>query len=508
MQRSVVDGVPVFSAAGPERVTAGLVFGVGFRDETFATREVTHLVEHLAMSALPKSALRCNGVTDVDSTTFYATGRPAAVRDFLEAVCRALSDLPLERMPTEVGVLQAESCGTGYSTAAAMWAARYALTGPGLTVADGPGPDCLTPEVVRAHAARWFVRENAALWWHGEVPAGLRLPLPAGARPVRPRLVARPQQGPVWTTGEAPGVGLLLADEQPYDTALRMGVEVLSERLRDVARHGRGLSYHVDGAGLDVAPDRRELAVWVDARDGQEPAVAGIVWQQFSALCQDGPSAEELAHALAGFEEDTDGDPEGVVTADLADAAQSLVTGVAPLPVADALAAWRAVTPADVVRSLRAAWSSALLYVPGWAGYAGPAGSIERRYACDVVPGLPDGEVFRPTALTRAVHKQARVALVVSDTELAHRDADGDCHAIPWALVEAVFPVTDDAGVPALVVVGRNMCCLTVHPAVYGRRTAERITAALRARVPAERWLTRRPAPAVGTAPAAPVLVG
>jgi len=269
---------------------------------------------------------------------------------------------------------------------------------------------------------------------------------------------------------------------------------VLSERLRDVARHARGLSYSVAGTGLDVSPDRRELAVWVDARDGQEPAVAGIVWQQFSALCQDGPTAEELAHAVAGFEEDVDDDPAEVVTADLADAARSAVTGLTAHPVIDVLTAWRTVDPADVVRAFRAAWPSALLYVPEWAPYAGPAGPVTRRYTCNVVPGLPAGEVLQPSALARAANRAARIAVVLTDSEIAHRDADGDCHSIPWSLVEAVVPVTDDAGVEGIAVVGRNLCSVTVHPALYGRRSTERAVATIRQQVPAERWLQRRPA--------------
>lgn len=59
-QRIEIDGVSVLTAPGPDRVTAALVFGVGHRDETFATAEVTHLVEHLVMGALPKSHLECN----------------------------------------------------------------------------------------------------------------------------------------------------------------------------------------------------------------------------------------------------------------------------------------------------------------------------------------------------------------------------------------------------------------------------------------------------------------
>lgn len=489
MQRTDVDGVPVLWSPGPERVTAALVFGVGFRDEAYATREVTHLVEHLAMSALPKSHLRCNGATDVDTTTFYATGRPEAVRDFLEVVCRALSDLPLDRMAREVGVLQAENCAPRSSTAAAMWSARYGLAGPGLTVSDGPGPEFLSEDVVRGHAARWFVRENAALWVHGELPADLRLPLPSGPRPVRARPEPRPQAGPVWTTGDVAGVGLLLAG--PYDPALRLGVDVLRERLLDVARHGRGLSYAVEVVPLDVDADRRELAVCVDAREGQEASVAGIVWQQFATLCHQGPTDEELAHAVAGFEEELAGETEAIACSDLADAATSLVSGVPPRTVAEALAGWRSTTTDDVLGALRAAWPSALLYVPEWAQYAGPAGPVERRAICNVIGGLPAGTLFQGPAVSRTLTRRPRLTVVVSDVVLACADSDGDVHCIPWTAVQAVVPVDEDRG---FAVVGSNLCTVVVHPAVYGRKTADRIREAVRAHVPADRWLQRRPA--------------
>ena len=80
MQRIEIDGVPAFTAPGPERITAVLSFGVGLRDEAFAAVGVTHLIEHLVMGTLPKSHLRCNAMVTVDVTAFYATGRPEAVR--------------------------------------------------------------------------------------------------------------------------------------------------------------------------------------------------------------------------------------------------------------------------------------------------------------------------------------------------------------------------------------------------------------------------------------------
>jgi hypothetical protein len=103
VQRIEIAGVPVFTAPGPDRVTAALMFGVGLRDETYATLGVTHLIEHLVMGALPKSHLDCNATVDVESTMFYATGKPEAVATFLTRVCEALSDLPTDRMALEVG---------------------------------------------------------------------------------------------------------------------------------------------------------------------------------------------------------------------------------------------------------------------------------------------------------------------------------------------------------------------------------------------------------------------
>ncbi|SFO94993.1 hypothetical protein SAMN05660464_1678 [Geodermatophilus dictyosporus] len=478
VQRTQIDGVPVFTAGGRQRTTAALVFGVGLRDETFATIEVTHLVEHLAMAALPRTHLRCNAVTDVDSTAFFATGRPEAVGAFLEGVCRALADLPTGRMAAEAGVLQAEGCGTGSSTVSALWAARYGLTGPGLTVSAGPGPEHLDEETVRAHAARWFVRGNAALWCHGPLPDGLRLPLPAGPRPARRTPVPRPQDGPVWTRTDAPGVGLLLATDSPADAALAVGVEVLQERVRERARHASGLSYAVDSLTLDLAADRREVAVVVDARTGRDAEVADLLWRTFAQLCADGPAPEEVAHAVAGLEAELD--DEDAAGTELADAAYCAAVGLPFRTAPETLAAWRAVTPAAVTAALRRAEPTAVLTVPDTAAWDGPDPRVPRRPLCGVLPALPGGRRFRPPLHRRLLDPAARVVLVVAEDGLAHRDADGDVHGIPWSRVEALVPTDDGAGVS---VVGRDLCSVTVHPALHGRRAVAAVLAAATERV-------------------------
>src|SRR5947209_4483379 len=140
-------------------------------------------------------------MVDVETTTFHATGRPAAVAAFLTGVCESISRLPLDRMDQEVGVLQAEDCAGSHPTAAALWAARFGLAGPGLALVGAGMPDRLTEAVVLAHARRWFVRGNAVLIWRGCRPDDLRLPLPEGPRPERIATPARPQPGPVWLQG-------------------------------------------------------------------------------------------------------------------------------------------------------------------------------------------------------------------------------------------------------------------------------------------------------------------
>jgi zinc protease len=51
--RSVVDGVPVYSHdASTALPSIALIFRVGFVDERFGQRGITHLVEHLALHNL------------------------------------------------------------------------------------------------------------------------------------------------------------------------------------------------------------------------------------------------------------------------------------------------------------------------------------------------------------------------------------------------------------------------------------------------------------------------
>ena len=87
----------VLWAEGPAPLTATLTFGCGVRDESFMSIGVTHLIEHLAMSTLPRLHHDHNASVDLESTTFYATGRSEQIVAFLRQVCEALADLLVQR---------------------------------------------------------------------------------------------------------------------------------------------------------------------------------------------------------------------------------------------------------------------------------------------------------------------------------------------------------------------------------------------------------------------------
>lgn len=298
MQQTTIDGVTTFWEQGPEPLTGALVFRAGARHESFQTIQVTHLVEHLVMGSLPKSHLDHNAHVDVDTTTFVATGKPQEVADFLGQVCRALRELPVDRLAREQGVLAAEDSTSAHP--ALCWGAgiRFGLTGLGLLNTAGAGVKRITAEQVRSFAAEHFVRENAVLVLTGPPPADLSLCLPSGPRPQEPavRLTGMPTPGVMRVTPH-PVLSAVLPRTQWAGTVAR----IMVDRLTDDVRHDRGLAYDI---GLDSARVDEDHTLFVVFTDGQEEhadTIAESLWTTLQSLAEDGPTQAELDHHLAGF---------------------------------------------------------------------------------------------------------------------------------------------------------------------------------------------------------------
>ncbi|WDZ85694.1 M16 family metallopeptidase [Micromonospora cathayae] len=472
MERVLIDGVPVFWARGPEPLTAALLFGCGGRDETFRTIGITHLVEHLTMGSLPRVHHDRNASVDLDVTIFTATGRPDQVVTFLDGVCRTLADLPTDRIDKEAGVLTAEGGNYTDPTSAALYSQRLGVQGAGLAPWAGPGYDRLSAEQVRAHAARFFVAGNAALVLTGPPPADLRLPLPPGPRPEHLLPEPMPTAGPVWFEHVVAEVGVsLLGTGGPV---WAQGMEVLSERLEQIARHTHGLSYEVGGDVVPLDRDRRIFTLTVDAREGQEAEVAGLLWTELRRMADEGPTGAELADRCEAARELAD-DPRAVEP-ELLDAAVRELFGMAYQDPATRLAQRSRVTPEEVRAAFREALSTAQLVVP-----------------CGVAPDLPGlaeggcrrdrqeptGRVFRPPLLAKVLTKDARgLRLILTDDGVALRDPDGDVHRIRFS--EVVGVEEDGAG---RTVFGLHGCQVPVDPELF--KGAEAAVRAVDAAVPA-----------------------
>ncbi|MFC8454249.1 hypothetical protein [Kitasatospora sp. NPDC057223] len=361
MQRELIDGVPVLWAETPGPLEATLVFGCGVRDETFRTLGVTHLVEHLAMSTLPRLHFDHNASVDLALTQFTCTGRPEQVADFLERVCSALCALPLERIEREAGVLEAEGSGVADPTTAELLSIRYGTAGVGLASFGGPGPDRIPVEAVQDTVARFFHAQNAALVLTGAPPAGLRLPLPAGERPARATGQPVRQAGPAWQQAQVPGPGLALSCDL-NDQAVFLAVQLLRQRLTEAVRHREGLTYDVGGDVVFVAPGRGERTICMEAREGQEQRVTELLWQEALRLATEEAPEAELAEEVEAAREVLL-DPRAVEY-ELMEAAAELVLGDAPMRGRARLDLIEKLTPARLREAFAAALGSALLVVP------------------------------------------------------------------------------------------------------------------------------------------------
>jgi hypothetical protein len=472
MQQVEIDGVPVVWEQGPAPLRATLTFGVGARDETFRTIGVAHMVEHLAMGALPRVHYDRNASVDAVTTDFTVCGRPEQVVEFLDQVCRALGDLPLDRMAKEAGVLAAEGGHVAAPAVEALLHERLGARGAGLAVYTGPGYDRLTREHVRAFAERYFVAGNAVLQLTGPPPEGLRLPLPPGPRPARELPSPAPQSGPTWTNAGTPSVAAAMVAD--WDVAWTVGMGILIDRLEQIARHEHGLSYDVDGATVSLGGDTVLTAVAVDAREGQEGRVAELLWQELRRMAAEGPADADVAHEIQGARE-AFADPR-FVEVDLQRAAEALLFGETFQPRAQRLAAIETVTAEQIRDRLAAALPSVQIVLPcdvaadlpGMTEGGCPRGRVE-----------PPGRVFTPPLLAKAMNRGARgLRLILTGDGLALREPDGDVHTVRWAEVVGVQRHEGER-----IVFGASSCLVAVDPELF--RGAEAAVAAVDSHVPA-----------------------
>ncbi|MCR6489187.1 hypothetical protein M8542_40825 [Amycolatopsis sp. OK19-0408] len=450
-----VDGVPAVTAKRSGPLTAGLVFRVGQADETLATAGVTHLVEHLALHRFGVGEHHFGGATGADHTFFETTGSEAEVVAFLAGVCASLNDLPLDRLETEKSILRTEESRRGAGQLARH---RYGAQGYGLPDFPELGVPRLGPAEVGGWARTWFTRDNAALWVAGErVPAGLRLPLPAGVRrPVPPRPVVL-GSGPAYFSHGVGGVA--------FSTVVRRGpaaqvfAKVLERELFRALRQEGGYSYEVTTSYRDRGDGLAEIVGLADALPDKDAAVLGGVVDVLAQFKVGRIDARDVESVRAQAESALYG--ADAVAARLPAHAVALLSGVSLPNPEDRIAELRALGVADVHAVAVEACGAMLLQAPhgrsaDWAGYTAvpacsPAAVTGTRFAardradCHLVVGAEGCSLHTPEGASTVRFADCVAMLAWPDGGRRLIGADARAVQVDPTLFTGVTPVVTAA---------------------------------------------------------------
>ncbi|WP_051400066.1 M16 family metallopeptidase [Haloechinothrix halophila] len=385
--RTDINGVPTFWCDYDGELRAGLVFRVGQVDEPLAKRGITHLIEHLALHPLGQPAHGINGEVDAITTTFATHGSPDEVREFVATVCRALTDLPVDRREAEVQILRTEADGRGDSVSTAIDVCRYGAASYGLPGYPEFGVGQHSADELRDWSRRWFTRGNAALWLiGGPPPDGLRIDLPDGPRMPPPAPTDALPRTPATFPAPVNGVGWGGVVER--STAAKVYSELLGRRLHRELRIDSGLSYSPSAAYTPRDAEHAHIVAFADALPAAYDELVPAFTRVLDRLAVEPPSTDELADAIAPINAAIR-EP-GAASGFTVTAAMSELLGMSPLRLADYEAELTAVTPDAVHAAARQAHDTAVLMTPP--GHAPP----EDRYAPVPLgsPGTVDGTVL------------------------------------------------------------------------------------------------------------------
>lgn len=296
MNTTMLDGVTVLTrdCAGPLR--AALVFAAGVGHGSYRTLEVPHLVELCIMGSLPSVGHATEGRTNPDRMVFETTGTPEEVRKFLEAVCAAIQDLPLSRMPQAARAIGNQGRHVTHPMVAGSAFHRYGLRGPGLVGGFGVPPSQNTEEQARRFAEAHLVAGNAVLILTGPIPEGLRLDLRPGARVGIPTVRRPDSLFPSILRSDAPQPFLSIEAVDSL-AALRLH-RIWFERVAGRLASDLGIDAEVELLSAPAGTGHRLLAVTVDGPYEHEETIGRTLLDSLRDLAEIGPADQEMADDL------------------------------------------------------------------------------------------------------------------------------------------------------------------------------------------------------------------
>lgn len=460
-----VSGIRTLHLPAPGCTRLTLHVGVGWADESFVTRGVTHAIEHLVMGAAEPGRFESNACVTPFQTAFWANGPAPHVGRFLGQVVAALRDLPLDRLEREQHVLEAETHGHSYGAHEVLLKSRFGNSGPGLGMFPGLGSLGLDPDVVARHHAQWFVAGNAVLSVVGPMPEGLDLRLPPGEAP--PRAFGTWRSGPAWDRADVgdPCASIEGHDAPAASLAIRATAGALERRLR----HEQGMVYGVM-PDLIRLPGTGRVVLQLTTRTAPDAAaaVAAALVEELQHRAEVGVTAEELAEDLEWS--DALADDLDTAASHLQLQAERLLAGQPALQHAEARARVAAVTPQEVTAALRESLPTAMLLVPR---DSPPPPGLPLVPTCAALPA------FTTPRLRRRLRSglPAGTELGFADDVVQFRDEDGDVHEVRFD--ECVGVGVAHGG---RLLFGRRGCFVWVDPREF--RGAAAVVRAIDERLP------------------------
>lgn len=361
VEHTEIGGVPVFWHGSSRPLTAVLLFRAGRVDEPLHQSGITHLVEHLALFDVGPTTFSYNGFVDALRTGFVTSGTPEEVSGFFSSVCRALRELPTDRLETERGVLLTEEASRPSSYLDELYGIRYGVSGYGVLGWKELGLRRVTAEEVRRWARERFTAENALMWINGDVPADLTLELPAGERvpvPEPHQQVALPLPG--YVHSDAPGVALSAVGTRW--AATRLTQAVAAARLHDQMRRERGLIYSATGSYDPLTAASVHISLAADSLPEHASDVAHAMLEDLRSIAADGVTEAELDVEVTRME--TAFAHPNAEPAILDGYATNVLFDWPILLPHEAIAEAHAVAPADAARVARELLDSLLLVIP------------------------------------------------------------------------------------------------------------------------------------------------
>jgi hypothetical protein len=300
--REVRDSVPVFWIPPSSQLTGVLMFRAGRADESLLTGGLTHLVEHLALYTMERrQPYQFNGMVDGVRTFFFVTGSPEEVASFMNRLCEAIANLPLERIEAESRVLLAEAMGRISGPVEDSLLFRFGTTAHGQLALREYGLFAPDKAKVASWAAERFTAENAVACFSGPVPAGVSFAaLPHGRRIPCPESfpIAR-LRTPAYLSYKPGGIVVSFVTER--DARIGIPWQIAVTRLEELLRFRQGLTYSVQSAAQIVSAGRLHSSILIRCLDEHAPAVRDGLLEVLGSLAREGPTPDEMSRLRETF---------------------------------------------------------------------------------------------------------------------------------------------------------------------------------------------------------------